>query len=146
MNRKGTIFDWTGTATRHATTGGEVSDGRSPFCALVPPEGGEYEITDAVIADRRISVDWIEGGEAAHLEAKSKDGIHFRGNFGYTKADPACSFELRRFTSAQDVLLLGSWINMRGEEGGWLFLIPGAANAGVRKKPRSRRARKETQS
>jgi len=109
MSRKGSIIDWKGTESR-------------------------YEITGAVISDNRISIDWVEGGEAGHLEANSTDGSYFRGNFGYTKPDPANSFELRRFTSGQDVLLFGTWLNQSGDEGGWVFLLPGAASTGGSKK------------
>jgi hypothetical protein len=53
-----------------------------------------YNITDAVIAKKRISIDWIEDGEPGHLEATSSDGIHFRGNYGYPRPEPTYVFDL----------------------------------------------------
>jgi hypothetical protein len=104
MSVKGSIFEWEGT-------------------------GAHYQITGAAISDNRISIDWNEEGERGHLEADSADGVHFRGSYGYTQPDPDYSFELRRFTSGQDVLLFGTWFNRKsGEEGGWVLLLTGAAN------------------
>jgi hypothetical protein len=108
MSERGRVFDWERT-------------------------GEGYEITGAVISDNRISIDWTEGGDDGHLEASSTDG-RFRGTFGYKKSGPEGTFELRRFMSGQVVLLFGTWLNPSGREGGWAFLIPGAARTQVSKK------------
>ena len=37
----------------------------------------DCSITDAIVTPRRISIDWSEGDAEAHLDATSRDGVHF---------------------------------------------------------------------
>jgi len=84
-----------------------------------------FRILEAVLLDRKISLDWEEGVERGHLEAKSSDGERFEGNYGYPGLDPTKRVEFTRFKAASgEVALIGTWSNSKNGNGGeWLFRL-----------------------
>lgn len=88
-------------------------------------EPTEYTVTDAVFHSNRLSVDWVEEGEAGHLEVSSADGVTFRGHFGYPQPDPFrhAEFVLGR-TASGELIFVGRWRNTEKEtSGGWVFRL-----------------------
>jgi hypothetical protein len=41
----------------------------------------DANVTDAIVTNDRIAIDWIEDDVDGHLEAMSRDGVHFRPAF-----------------------------------------------------------------
>ena len=90
--------------------------------------GGKKEdavIREAVVSEKRISCDWIEGGERAHLEAMSSDGRTFRGHYGYsTTMASDFTVELKKYDGDGEVLFFGTWYEHDvGDEGIWVFVL-----------------------
>lgn len=94
-------------------------------------EATEYTVTDAVLHDNRLSVDWLDDVGTGHLEATSTDGVLFRGNFGYRDNDGYSTPNLFRhveFTLARtatgELIFLGRWWNTeKGSEGEWVIRL-----------------------
>jgi hypothetical protein len=76
-----------------------------------------YQVSEAVITQTRIAMDWTDGGELFHVSATPTDGgATYEGHFGQTKPDPTCKMQIRRFTSRDGTeLLLVKW--HRGDTG-----------------------------
>jgi hypothetical protein len=86
-------------------------------------KGEEYEVTSAVITDRRISVDWDENGDIGHLGATSVDGVTFEGVFGFPRPEAGYRFRLTRRVDVDQVILSGTWSNDDGFGGDWVFRL-----------------------
>lgn len=86
-------------------------------------EESDYEITDLIVTDTRISMDWIEGGERAGLVASSTDGFIYHGTMGFPRPDPEGLAEFRVYRAKNDELLLfGRWWRTDGSNAGtWLI-------------------------
>ncbi len=83
-----------------------------------------WVVTEAIISERRISLDYIESGVAAHLEATSSNGKLFKGSWGYTQVELGrYDTELALYKAADgEILLLGKWWNHdEGTTGDWLI-------------------------
>lgn len=92
------------------------------FCAL--DVESDYRVTDAIVTPHRISIDWEEDDVKAHLDTTSRDGIHFKGNYGYRTKHSDFEFELTLFKSKQEYLLFGTWCEHdTGDEGIWVFRL-----------------------
>src|SRR5438105_10709063 len=97
------------TGTAYDLSGGEV---------FVSP------VTDAVLTRNRISIDWDESGDRGHLQAELTEQTHFRGDYTYIAPDLGGTFDLRRYTSGDGVILFGTWKNtQQGWDGLWLFVL-----------------------
>jgi hypothetical protein len=84
----------------------------------------DCSITDAIVTPRRISIDWSEGDAEAHLDATSRDGVHFQGYYGYPEKDSDFEFELTLFKAKHEYLLFGTWCEHdSGAEGMWVFRL-----------------------
>jgi hypothetical protein len=84
-----------------------------------------YLVTDSVLTDNRISLDWDENGVVGHLEATSADGQTFAGTFGYPQLDPSSRVTFTRYRSKEGaVVLIGHWTYLGGaEEGDWVIRL-----------------------
>ncbi len=84
-----------------------------------------YRITDAVVTDDRVSLDWEEANWTGHLEATSTDGQTYVGTYGYPRLDSDYHVEFTLFrANAGAKLLFGRWWGKDGE-GQWLIhLLP----------------------
>ena len=92
------------------------------FCAL--DVESDYRVTDAIVTPRRISIDWEEDDVKAHLDTTSRDGIHFKGNYGYPTKHSDFEFELTLFKAKHEYLLFGTWCEHdTGDEGVWAFRL-----------------------
>lgn len=84
-----------------------------------------YDLTDVVLSKNTFCCNYAEKGYSYRIEATSKDGLVYRGNWGYPDLSGVLTLELRRFDSAdKEILLLGQWVN--GEDnlvGAWLFRL-----------------------
>lgn len=68
------------------------------------------EITEAVVADSKISIDWVEDGDKFFASLHSNDGIEYCGNFGEPVLSDACKMNGIKYTTADgSILLLASW-------------------------------------
>ena len=85
-----------------------------------------FNVTDAIVTESNIALDWEEPDCTGHLKAVSPDGIHFKGIFGYPRPDPNYTFELTLYRAKEEILLFGNWYNQQdGEQGIWAFrLVP----------------------
>jgi hypothetical protein len=85
----------------------------------------DYDVADVVLTRDRIAADWAEGEIQYHLQAKSTDGLTYRGTFGERRPDPNRVMELKKFTAADgSVLLFGTWHQSDdGREGRCLFSL-----------------------
>lgn len=83
-----------------------------------------YEITEAIVTDTRLSLDFIEDGTHGHLEAHSEDGKRYKGCYRYPSLEPdayPAEFEVFRANDGE-VLLVGRWWDRRnGETGDWML-------------------------
>ena len=69
-----------------------------------------YRVTEAVLTPRKLSMDWHDCDEFAHLDATSKDGMNYKGIYGYSLPDADCRMELKRFNAKDgSVMFLASW-------------------------------------
>jgi len=82
-----------------------------------------YEVSEAVLSDSKLSIDWTEGDLECHLDATSDDGFTFRGSFGAPRPDAGWGLEVEKYTGRQQVLLFGRWWRDDGERGYWAFLL-----------------------
>lgn len=97
-------------------------------------------IKDAVVTSKRISIDWVEGDSEWHLDATSRDGQHFSGNYGYSQKGPDFEFDLTLYRNKSEYLLLGTWCQHdTGDEGTWFFKL--TPEAGKQIASRSKRAK-----
>jgi len=104
--------------------------GKLYFRGSIVPDG---LITDAVIHQRRISIDWNEDGAKGHLESNSSDGINFQGQAYYDGSDRN-DFELRKYVCGRDVLLFGTWRSYNlSETGTWNFVLTPAGQEKTQK-------------
>jgi hypothetical protein len=88
-------------------------------------------VTEAVITQDRVAIDWDEGEHLGHLEAKSTDGIHFSGHYGYPVTYDVYRCEFTLYKAEDEVLLYGTWYEANaGWEGVWLFKLSPAPTAG----------------
>ncbi|MBI3469111.1 MAG: hypothetical protein HY000_39405 [Planctomycetes bacterium] len=85
----------------------------------------DFDVKEAIVTARRISVDWEERGKLGHLEAESADGISFRGHYGYPVPRRDYFFRMRLFRAKGEFLLLGTYSERdTGSEGMWFFQLP----------------------
>jgi hypothetical protein len=97
---------------------------------LVQSTGVEQSITltDAVITANRIALDWDHNGQQGHLIAKSTNGIHFSGRYGYGRKSPGFECELTLYKSNHEDLLYGTWRQLdTGQVGTLILRLPGRA-------------------
>lgn len=84
-------------------------------------------ITDAVIASKRISIDWLEDDTwVGHLDSESDDRTHFSGIATYqgSSSGEDHRFNLTLYRAGPEVLLFGTWQRVdKKEEGRWAFLL-----------------------
>jgi hypothetical protein len=91
---------------------------------VLPRHGGDF-------VERRLSLDWVEGGGAGHLEATSTDGSTDTGRYGYGSLDDHRRVQFTLFRSAAgDLLFAGRWWNTSDGGGGeWALrlspVVPG---------------------
>ena len=86
--------------------------------------GEDCKITEAIISQNRISIDWPEEGNRGHLEASSTDGINFRGNYGYPVPSKDLVFELKRYDANKEILFFGTWHERDvGDQGIWIIVL-----------------------
>ena len=87
-----------------------------------------FEITSAIIKKDHASIDWNDGRDRGHLEARSDDGELYTGTYGYPRLDPLCHTILRLYRAKNgDQLLFGSWQQEdKGivKKGYWAFRLP----------------------
>jgi hypothetical protein len=89
----------------------------------------DFDVTDAIVEDDHISVDWTEDGEPFHVKLRSTDGVTYKGNYGCPKPTPDWSITATRYDSASGtVLLLAEWYQDDDGHGGTsiLELLPQA--------------------
>ncbi|MCY2995078.1 MAG: hypothetical protein NTY19_45545 [Planctomycetota bacterium] len=99
MKYTGHVFDWPGTT----------------------PYGN---VVDAVVTKSSLSLDWSEEGIKGHLKATSRDGVHYKGVFGYPRPDPDDSLQLTLYRAEGEILLFGTWYRHEdGAEGIWAFRL-----------------------
>lgn len=95
-------------------------------------------VQEAVITSRRISIDWNENNVQWHLEAASRDGENYSGNYGYSGENPDYEFKLTLFRNKSEHLLVGTWHEHdSGNEGTWHFRLKAETSL-----PPSRRTKK----
>ena len=78
---------------------------------LVHSTGVEQPITltEAAVTANRIALDWTHNGQPGHLIAKSPNGIHFSGRYGYGAQTAGFECELTLYRSNHEDLLYGTW-------------------------------------
>lgn len=92
------------------------------FCA--PGVEANFIVSEAIVTPQRISIDWKEGEDKAHLDATSSDGVHFQGFYGYPTRDSDLEFELTLFKNKDEYLLFGTYCHHdTGDEGCWVFRL-----------------------
>ena len=71
----------------------------------------DHRITDAVIAENRISVDWSDADGMAGFVSQSDDGTLYRGSYSYRQdANHSGRVEFRVYRADDgEVLLFGRW-------------------------------------
>lgn len=81
-------------------------------------------VFEAIVTETRIVIDWKEGGDTLHLQATSRDGLTFEGNYGVGHLDTNYFMELRLFTSKnKEVLLVGMWHILDDDEHGRTLFV-----------------------
>ena len=84
------------------------------------------EITEAIVTDQRIALDWKEDGENFHAAlTSSDDGISYEGEFGSPRPHAGCEVKGYRYDGkAGDVVLWLSWCrDDTGFGGGWMVYL-----------------------
>jgi hypothetical protein len=91
-------------------------------------EGGS-RITDAIITETRMAIDWVEDGYPASLVATSDNGLLYRGTYGYPTPEERYRIEFRLFKDQTgEVLLFGRWWRTDTANGGlWLLQLSAMA-------------------
>ncbi len=91
---------------------------------LVHSPGVEQPITltEAVVTDHRVALDWSRNGQQGHLIAKSTNGTHFSGRYGYGQKTQGFTCELTLYKSNHEDLLYGTWRQHDTGEVGTLIL------------------------
>lgn len=81
---------------------------------------GRYPVSEAVLTETELQIDWIEDGQRSHLRATSSDGISYSGTFGYPQLDEQREVDAKRY-EAQDgsVLLLARWLDGIADQDNW---------------------------
>ena len=68
------------------------------------------DITEAVVTESKISIDWVEDGQNFFASLHSTDGIEYEGNFGEPVLSDACKMSGTKYMAAYgSVLLLVRW-------------------------------------
>jgi len=87
-------------------------------------KAADASVKEAVVSEKRISIDWLEDGNLGHLEAVSHDGTNFRGHYGYPTITNDFVVELKRYAADGEVLFFGTWYERDiGEQGIWAFVL-----------------------
>ncbi|HEX4145665.1 MAG TPA: hypothetical protein VHY91_19320 [Pirellulales bacterium] len=87
-------------------------------------------LTEATVTANRIVLDWTHDGQPGHLIAKSPNGIHFSGRYGYGRERAGFECELTLYRSNHEDLLYGTWRQHDTELVGTLILrLPKAVEA-----------------
>ena len=76
-----------------------------------------YEITDAVVTDKRISLDWEQDGFMYNAIMNSEDGTNYVGAFGSPRPENGCHMEARRFKAKSGEELL--WLKWNRKDTGY---------------------------
>ena len=100
---------------------------------LVHSPGVEQPITltEAVVTPHRIALDWSHDGQQGHLIAKSTNGTHFSGRYGYGRKTQGFECELTLYKSNHEDLLYGTWRQQDTGQAGTLILrLPSRAIEG----------------
>ncbi len=82
-------------------------------------------ISDAIITENRLAIDWLEDGYPASLIVTSDDGLQYQGTFGYPAPEERYRVEFRRFNDQTgEVILIGRWWQSDMAEGGnWMLRL-----------------------
>ena len=78
----------------------------------IDTEDFDYVVTEAILTNERVAIDWEEGGEPFHLLAQSRDGGRtYRGTCGMPRPDPDMEVRLTRLDTFDTVpRLLVYWV------------------------------------
>jgi hypothetical protein len=79
-------------------------------------------LTAAAVTANRIVLDWDHEGRPGHLIAKSPNGVHFSGRYGYGHQASSFECELTLYRSNHEDLLYGTWRQADTEQVGTLIL------------------------
>jgi hypothetical protein len=83
------------------------------------------QVTPILVTPKRITLDWSQNGEIGHLDAKSKDGVHFHGQYGCVPNDADFKCELTLYQGQGEQLLFGTWWeNGTARQGILAFRLP----------------------
>lgn len=84
-----------------------------------------YDLGDVVLTNSRFSCTYAEKGYTYRIEATSKDGVIYLGNWGHPGLVDAYTVELKRFESKDsEIVLMGQWSNAHDNQVGvWLFRL-----------------------
>lgn len=69
------------------------------------------DISEAVVTDSKISIDWVEDGENYFASLHSTNGIEYDGTFGEPILNDACKMTGVKYEALDgSVLLLAKWV------------------------------------
>jgi hypothetical protein len=87
-------------------------------------------LTEAAVTANRIALDWSHNGQPGHLIAKSPNGIHFSGRYGYGQQTAGFECELTLYKSSHEDLLYGTWRQPdTGQVGTLILRLPRAVES-----------------
>lgn len=97
-----------------------------------------YRITDLIVTDTRIAMDWTEEGTPASVVAASTDGGLYRGNMGFPRPDAEGLAEFRVYRAKDgELLLFGRWWRTDNSSAGtWLIQCSPQAQADGKRRAR----------
>jgi hypothetical protein len=86
-------------------------------------EDGDWIVSEAIVTDTRVCIDWIEGVQSFHAKLESDDGVTFEGHYGTPIPNSNWSMTGVKYTAADgSVLLLLKWDQSDNGIGGWAVL------------------------
>jgi hypothetical protein len=91
---------------------------------IVHCTAAEQRITvgGAVVTADRLSLDWNQDGRTGYLIAKSTNGNHFQGRYGYRQEKSEYDCELTLFQAKHEDLLYGTWRERNSDRQGSLVI------------------------
>jgi hypothetical protein len=85
------------------------------------PDG---RVTEAILMEDKLSLDFEEDGHTGHLKAKSIKGDLFEGTYSYHGWPGEGQFSFRIYRSGERVLLFGTFYEPpTGDVGIWVFVL-----------------------
>jgi hypothetical protein len=84
-----------------------------------------YDLTNVILTKTKFSCGYAEKGYVYRIETTSKDGVTYRGNWGYPDLEDLLTLEVKRFEGKdKEIVLLGVWKDaIENYEGVWLFRL-----------------------